>query len=369
MSGAVGLLFRKAKLPMSKVLHPLLLLVGKMVYAQLVRENEFLRVENRILRRRAKDKVIPTPEERAELVRFGRELGSAIKQIISIVHPITFAKWLRWAANRDPSTIGRKVGRKCKSESVKALVVRMANENPQWGYERISGELKKLDIRCCGNTVKRILVEAGLAPRPNRRKTPGGTWNEFLKQHAESIVACDFFTKPVWTLFGRATCYVLFFIHLGSRKVWISPCTPNPDARWVEQQARNFYMAAEDMGIDFNYFIHDRDQKFTEKFREVLSDEETRYVQIPRKSPNCNAYSESWVASLKRECLDNFVCFGQEHLDYICQEYARFHNCWRPHQGKGNGTLAPLPRSPADGEVVCESQLGGLLRHYYRSAA
>ena len=100
---------------MAKVLHPILLLAAKVVHAQLVRENEFLRLENKILRSRVKDKVIPTPVERAELVRYGRELGPAIKKIISIVHPITFAKWLRWAKGRDPATIGTKVGRKCKS--------------------------------------------------------------------------------------------------------------------------------------------------------------------------------------------------------------------------------------------------------------
>ena len=160
---------------MTKILHPILLLAAKVIHAQLVRENEFLRLENTILRRRVKGKVIPTPEERADLVRFGRELGPAIKSIISVVHPITFAKWLRQAAGRNLSAIGKKVGRKCKSESVQAFIVRMANENPQWGYQRIAGELKKLDIRCCGNTVKRILVAAGLAPRPNRRSWAPGT--------------------------------------------------------------------------------------------------------------------------------------------------------------------------------------------------
>ena len=283
---------------MSKILHPLFLLAAKAVYSQLVREKEFLKVENRILRSRVKDKVVPTPEERAELVRFGRELGSAIKDIISIVHPITFAKWIRWASGRDPSTIGRKVGRKCKSDSVKAVIIRMANENPQWGYQRISGELKKLDIRCCGNTVKRILMQAGLGPRPNRLKTPGGTWNEFMKQHTETIVACDFFTKDVWTLLGRVTCHVLFFIHLGTRRVWVSPPTTRADQEWADQQARNFSMAMEDLGIQANYVVHDRDARFEGKFGCILETSGARYVQIPRRDPNCNAYCESWVASL-----------------------------------------------------------------------
>ncbi len=353
---------------MTRVLHPLLLLAARLVHSQLVRENEFLKVENRILRSRVKDKVIPTPEERAELVRFGRELGPAIKKLISIVHPITFAKWLRWASGRDPSAIGRKVGRKCKSESVKALIARMANENPQWGYQRISGELKKLDIRCCGNTVKRILVEAGLAPRPNRRKTTGGTWNEFMKRHAETIVACDFFSKDIYTLFGKATCHVLFFIHLGTRRVWVSPPTTTADRAWAEQQARNFSIAMEDLGIKADYIVHDNDARFGGRFGPILESGGANRVKIPRNAPNCNAYCESWVASVKRECLDHFMCFGEKHLDHIVQEYAEFYNCHRPHQGRRNEPLTRSARHRNRRKIVCQSRLGGLLRHYSRAA-
>ncbi len=353
---------------MTRVLHPLLLLAARLVHSQLVRENEFLKVENRILRSRVKDKVIPTPEERAELVRFGRELGAAIKEIISIVSPITFARWAKQAAGRNLSAIGKRVGRKCKSDDVKALIVRIANENPQWGYQRISGELKKLDIRCCGNTVKRILVEAGLAPRPNRRKTTGGTWNEFMKRHAETIVACDFFSKDVYGLFGKVTCHVLFFIHLGTRRVWVSPPTTRSDQAWVDQQARNFTMAMNDLGIKADYIVHDNDARFWGRFASIMEDSGARHLKIPRRSPNCNAYCESWVASVKRECLDHFMCFGENHLDHIIQEYAEFYNCHRPHQGRGNEPLTRLAQQRNPGEVVCHSQLGGLLKRYFRAA-
>ena len=128
-------------------------------------------------------------------------------------------------------------------------------------------------------------------------------------------------------------------------------------------------MAMEDMGIEAKYVVHDRDARFAGKFDGILEASGARYVQIPRKAPNCNAYCESFVASLKRECLDHFTCFGQEHLDLILQEYAGFCNRHRPHQGKGNSTLARLTRRASGGEVVCESRLGGLLRHYRRSAA
>ncbi len=350
---------------MAKLIHPLFALLAKAVHAHLERENRFLKVENQILRSKLKSRVIVTPEDRARLVRFGRELGPAIRNIISIVQPKTFMRWLRAASG---GAIGKKSGRPPKGQNVKVLVLRLARENPGWGYQRISGELKKLNIACCSNTVKKILTEAGLAPRPMRRKDTNSTWNEFIKRHADSILAADFFTKEVWTLCGKVTHYVLFFVHLGTRKVYIAGSTRRPNARWVERRARTLTAACEEMGWRAKYLIHDRDTKFTTEFDNILKRNDIRYVQIPRKAPNCNAYSEAWVASLKRECLDHFVCFGKRHLDYIVQCYADFYNRLRPHQGRGNRTLSPLT-ARAEGEVVCESWLGGLLKHYSREAA
>ena len=151
--------------------------------------------------------------------------------------------------------------------------------------------------------------------------------------------------------------------------MWVAPPTTRSDQAWTAQQARNFTMAMEDMGIKAKYLVHDRDARFGRKFNGILETSGARYVQIPRKSPNCNAYCESWVASVKRECLDHFVCFGEGHLDHILQEYRRFYNHYRAHQGKGNAPLRRLPRMPKGGEVACESRLGGVLRHYHRRAS
>jgi len=153
---------------MSRFLHPLLLLLARTIHSQLIRENEFLKVENQILRSKVKGKIVPTPEERAKLVRFGRELGPAIKNIISIVTPGTFRRWVRAAGGAVIDAIGSRTGRKSKPESTRSLVLRFANENPGWGYQRISGELKKLDIQCCSNTVKKMLIEAGMLPTSGR---------------------------------------------------------------------------------------------------------------------------------------------------------------------------------------------------------
>jgi putative transposase len=353
---------------MARVLNPLLLLLAKAVHGQLIRENEFLKVENGVLRSKLKTKVVVTPEDRARLVRFGRELGPAIRNVITIVKPETFRRWIRAAGAAAADAIGMKTGRKPKPENVKALVIRIADENPGWGYQRISGEMRKLDIECCSNTVKKILLEAGMAPRPMRRKDTSSTWNEFVARHADSILAADFFTKEVWTFFGKVTYYVLFFVHLGTRRVHVAGSTLAPNAAWVEQQARNLGFVCEEQGWKPRYMIHDRDSKFTTRFDGILKDRGMRHVRIPRRAPNCNAYAEAWVASLKRECLDHFTCFGQRHLDHILGEYARFYRECRPHQGLGNRTLSPMPQGSPKGEVLCESRLGGLLRHYYRTA-
>jgi len=350
---------------MSDLLHPVFLLLARLVHAELARENQFLRVENQIMRSRLGRRVSLTVEERNRLLRHGRELGSAIRNIISIVQPRTFMRWLQGdeaARERKPQ------GRPRTAQEICELVIRLAQENPSWGYQRISGELRKLGISRCGNTVKAILIEAGLGPRPGRRKAQDSTWNEFMVRHAESLMACDFFTKDVLTLCGKVTYYVLFFIHLGTRKVYIAGSTHSPNAAWVEQHARNLNMVCEEKGWKPRYMIHDRDTKFTPKFDEILRGGGVRYVPIPRRAPNCNAYAESFVANLKRECLDHFLCFGQRHLDHIIKSYADYYDHLRPHQGRGNRTLSALPVS-SKGEVVCERRLGGLLRHYHREAS
>jgi putative transposase len=353
---------------MPKLLRRLLSSLSKGTKAQLQRENRYLKLENEILRSKLKCRVVVSPEDRARLVRFGREVGAALRKLVTIVEYATFQRWLREAAPT-AKAIGKRSGRPPKGQSVKDLVIRLATENPGWGYQRISGELRKLEVSCCSNTVKAILEEAGIGPQPGRRKNSGSTtWNEFTRIHANSIVAADFLTKEVWTLAGKMTAYVLFFIHLGSRKVHVCPPTYSPDGAWVAQQARNFSMATQGWPEkpDMRYLIVDRDTKFTEHFKGILKSDGLRYVQIPRKAPDCNAYAEAWVASLKRECLDYFSCFGLGHLQHVLKGYETFHNRFRPHQRKGNRPLAPLPKGK--GEVKRQEFLGGLLNHYYREA-
>jgi len=197
----------------------------------------------------------------------------------------------------------------------------------------------------------------------------------FLAMHMNVMVACDFFCKTVWTPLGRRTAYVLSFIHLGSRKVFLSPSTCNPTGKWMRQQARNVSMWAEDEGIDIRFLIHDRDSKFTEAFDEHFRRADGGAVRTPYQAPIANSFVESWIGSLKRECLNHFFCFSLRQLDHIVQTYAQYHNELRPHQGLGNrppGTREGLSLLTTEVElksIQCQHWLGGLLKHYSRQAA
>ena len=187
--------------------------------------------------------------------------------------------------------------------------------------------------------------------------------------------ACDFFTKDVWTAWGKVTYYVLFFIHVGTRRVRIAGATCHPDGPWVEQQARNLFYELGERNERASALIYDRDTKFTARFKTIVKSEGVKVVRIPYRAPNLNAFAERYVRTVKTECLNHFVVFGQRHLEHLLGEYEIFYNTVRPHQGLRNKTIGitSLPPSgcglPALGEVECETRLGELLRDYRRKAA
>jgi putative transposase len=204
-------------------------------------------------------------------------------------------------------------------------------------------------------------------------------WQKFIRLHVNSLVACDFFTKSIITPIGIRTAYCLAFIHVGTRKVFLSPATYHPNDSWVQQQARNALMWLEDQQLEARFLIHDRDSKFSAAFRRLFGSAEIRCLRTPPLAPDANAFCEAWIGALKRECLNHFLCFSLGHLDHIGQEYVRFYNEHRPHQGLDNLTI-PLAATesqdesasrdaPSSERIRCQRFLGGLLRHYYRAAA
>jgi putative transposase len=199
---------------------------------ELAHQVQYLKIENKILRAKLPKRIHVTPQERHRLIKYGKLAGSAIYQLITIVTPRNFQRWLQ--AEKEPkpkqdSQANAKPGRPRTDQDIRTLVLRLAGENC-WGYTRILGELKKLGVKVSRSTVVNILREAGIDPNPERKN---GTWHDFIKRHAATLWACDFFTKRIWTTGGLVEYYVLFFIHVGSRRVIVTGMTPNPDAPWV----------------------------------------------------------------------------------------------------------------------------------------
>ena len=279
------------------------------------------------------------------------------------------------------------MGRPRLTASVRELILRLARENTGWGMRRIVGELRKLALTPSRSSARRVLVQEGVLPDPDRHAPRGVVtpWRTFVAMHLNTMVACDFFCKAAWTPVGRKVAYVLVFIHLGSRKVFATPSTLHPTGEWMQQQARNVSMWADEQKLDLRYLIHDRDTKFTAAFDEHFRQGDGQpghpgVVKTPFMAPLANAYAESWIGSLKRECLNHFFCFSLGHLDHITQRYVGYHNTVRPHQGLGNvppppvsllqrGQPPPTAIGPPVGRIRCQQWLGGLLKHYYRQAA
>jgi putative transposase len=359
---------------MKGVFQSFLLLLATATDRELAHQVQYLRAENRILRGKLPKRLTVTPPERTLLIHLGKPLGAAIRDVISIVSPRTFARWVSGASRRRPATAAARTarpGRPRTPEEIRALVLRLARENG-WGYTRILGELKKLGIgKVSRSTVANLLRAEGLDPGPRRGE---GTWHDCLRRHAATLWACDFFSKRVWTGSGLVDVFVLFFIHVGSRRVYVAGVTAHPDARWVAQQARNLVLHCAAQSQRPAVLLRDRDSKFVPAFDEVLRAEGVEVKAVGPRAPNLNAYAERWVGSVKRECLDHFVVFGEEHLRYLVTEYVAWYNERRPHQGKDNRPLSLVsPAEPvggfAAGDVACEERLGGVLKHYYRRAA
>jgi putative transposase len=306
------------------------------------------------------------------LLKYGRGLGKAIRELITIVTPRTFARWLSGEAKSKMSPQpARKPGRPKTPEEIQTLILRIASETG-WGSEKIRGELLKLGIAIGRTTVRDILKQHGFDPGPIRGE---GTWSEFIKRHVETLWATDFFSKKAWTKAGLVDVFVLFFIHVGTRRVHIAGITTNPDEAWMVQQARNMAIVFADEQVAPKYLIMDLDTKFSAKYRAMLECDGPEVVRVGPRKPNLNAFAERFVQSVKMECLDHFVCFGEDHLRHIVNRFVAFYNRRRPHQGRNNRTLPVAAGDEPDvipfpsGKVECESELGGLLRHYYHKAA
>jgi transposase len=338
----------------------------------LLLRNEYLVTENRMLRHPITGRVRRSDGERKALAEIGQKLGKqALEEGATIVKPDTILGWhrKRVAQQCDGSPQRKAPGRPPIAPELEALIVRMAQENRSWDYDRIVGALANLGYTISAQPVGNILKRHGLPPAPERKTTT--TWKEFIRTHLDVLVATAFFTAEVWTLGGLVTYDVLFFLHLGRQQVQVAGVTPHPNEVWIVQVARNVPMEEWGFLAPGQSLIHDRDPKFCTAFQQLIDDAGVERVVLPPRSPNLNAYAERWIRSVKDEALARLLLFSESSLRHVLNEDVAHDHQERNHQGKGNILLLPppSPEGEADGPLPCRARLGGLLKYYERKAA
>jgi putative transposase len=335
------------------------------------RSTEFKELEIVVLRHQLA--VLRRQTRRPQLTTTDRVLLAAASRLLPrsrwrsfLVTPTTLLRWHRRMVARR-WTYGGRNGRPPIGREIRELVLRLARENPRWGYQRIVGELNGLGIAVSATTVKKILRQAGLGPAGSRG---GLSWRAFLRAQAQSMLAVDFFTVETIAL---KRLYVLFFIEFRSRRVHLAGCTANPAGPWVTQQARQFAWTLQERAGSFRFLIRDRDSKFTRDFDAVFASEGIEIIKTPVRAPKANATAERFVRTVRAECLDWLLIVNRSHLERVLRVFAGHYNSHRPHRALNLKPPDPAARklqvmhSPTN-LVERRDRLGGLI-HEYRLAA
>jgi putative transposase len=360
-----------AMVPLSSPLRFVLVALAGWLNQQQREVIDYLQEENHVLREQlGPQRLRFTDDQRRRLAAKAKTLGRRVlRDISTIVTPDTLLAWhRRLIARQYDGSARRGPGRPPVMAEVRALIVRMATENRDWGYTRIQGALANLDHQVGRGTIANILREHGLEPAPERVKKT--TWTEFLKTHWEVLAAADFFTVDVWTGSDLTRFAVLFIIELSTRRVEIAGITSEPDAAWMSQVSRNITDVSDGFLTDKRFLIHDRDPLFTVAFRETLASAGIQAVRLPPRSPNLNAHAERFVRSVKESCLDRMILVGEGSLRRAVREFVAHYHHERNHQGLGNHLILPfVVETRGDEPIVSRERLGGLLKYYHRRAA
>ena len=321
---------------------------------------EYLVEENHVLKEQMKGRRLRlTDDQRRRLAAKGKRIGRRVlMQVATIVTPDTILRWHHRLIAAKWTYPSRRIGRPGVMKLIRELIVRFAKENSTWGYCRVEGALRNLGHRVAPSTIAKTLKEHGIKPAPDRPSS----WRVFLRAHWNEIAATDFFTTEVWTTSGLKTYYVLFFIELKTRRVHLAAPTTNPTDWFMG-------LAAEQASIFLTrcrYLIHDRDTKYSLRFRIVMEAAGITLIRTPFQAPNANAYAERFVRSIKEECLDRMILFGEGHLRRVIDQYVEHYYGERNHQGIDNELIEGKPGSM--GDIACCERLGGLLKYYHRAA-
>jgi transposase InsO family protein len=360
---------------MSFILQPwqlLFIILAGWVNEQQQQVIEYLRTENQVLREKlGKKRILLSDDQRRRLAVKGAILGrKRLEQIGTLFTPDTILRWHRWlvAQKWDYSSQRTEVGRPRVRQEIVELVVRFAQENPTWGYDRIQGALANVGYHLSDQTIGNILQEQGIEPAPDRKRQT--TWKTFIQAHWDVLAAVDFTTIEVWTKRGPVTFYLLFVMEVASRRVHFAGCTPSPHDQWMTRMAINLTDCVDGFLLGKRYVLMDRDAKFSAAFRSILAAADIKSVRLPSRSPNLNAHLERFFGSLKSECLDRMIFFGEESLRRAVRHFLAHYHEERSHQGLGNRLISPGEEAGRNsGAVERRERLGGLLQYYYRRAA
>src|SRR6476661_1448787 len=300
----------------------LLAYVTGLVNQRLLLQCEYLMAENRILRSHVSGRLRLSDAERSTLAEIGMRLGrKCLAEVACVAKPETILAWYRRLIARkfDGSKHRSFPGRPRVSPELEALILRMARENKRWGYNRIAGARANLGHPVSDQTIGNILKRHAIAPAPKRGQST--TWKDFIAAHMAVLAATDFFTVEVLTWRGLVTYYVLFFLHLETRRVTLAGITRHPTEEWMTQMARNAVDETCGGLHRCRYVLHDRDTKFCHAFDQVLASEGIQCLKLPPRSPNLNAFAERWVRSVKEECLSKLILFGESSLRRALTEF------------------------------------------------
>jgi putative transposase len=330
-----------------------------------------LRQQLAILQRKQDKPIKPNRAEKmtlavltAKLKELTQRPVDQLRGILRIFQPETVLGWHRelvrwkWSYSRR-----NKGGRPHIDRELEGLILRLARENPRWGYGKIEGELLKLGFKASRTTIHNVLKRHNVEPVPVRSGSIG--WHRLMTHYKEQILACDFFTVETIRL---QTLYVLFFIELGSRRIHLAGVTANPNEVWVTQQARQLIWEFDDRETPLHFLIHDNDGKFTEAFDTIFRSEGIRIIPTPYQAPNANAFAERWVRTVREECLDHILILNETHLRRVLGEFIKdYYNVARPHQGIEQQTPIPYGQPQNTGTVQRRKVLGGIINNYYRN--
>ena len=280
-----------------------------------------------------------------------------------IVTPDTLLRWHRRRISRHWTQHTRRPGRPSTAIELRRLVLRLAAENPTWGYRRIHGELAGLGHHLASSTVWNILKAAGIDPAPERSEV---TWSQFL--HSQAAVACDFFTVDTALL---RRYYVLFFIHLPTREVFFAGVTVNPTGAWTTQAARNLFLQHDRQLAGSRTLVRDRGSQFVDAFDEIFRTQGFKILKSPVRTPVANAFAERWIGSIRRELLDRTIVWNQRQLERVVVDYIEHYNTHRPHRSLKQ--RPPLPPSTAEPDpprlrIVNSTRCDGLINEYRNAA-